>query len=124
MQRKVHISRILLVVSLMFTIVFQFAHSYTHMSKTKSYVLEHGNHNHFTEKSKVASNTFEWNENHHVLEKCFQCDVIPHVAILSEVVSWSAIDSSVLKHIQDIAIQQFTPLSHVYFSLRAPPVFV
>lgn len=124
MQRKIQIARLLLVVSFMFTIVFQFAHSFTHMTKATSYVLEHGTHDHFSEKTEITKNVFEWKEHHHSLEKCFQCEMIPHSAILPEVISFTTIDVMRVEKTQQVVIQQFTPLSHVYFSLRAPPTFV
>jgi putative GTP pyrophosphokinase len=124
MQRKIHIARFLLVVSFMFTMVFQFVHSLEHAVNTSRYAKEHANHTHFIEKRSCAEKTFEWKVNHHSLEKCFACDMIPSTAVVADITSVDFLHVEINKKVQDDVVQQFIPLSHVYYSLRAPPATV
>ena len=124
MQRKVQIARFLLVVSFMFTIVFQFTHSIGHIIKTNSYITEHHDHDHFQKKTEVTKNVLEWKEHHDVLEHCFHCEVIPHSAILPDLIQFNLFEDVQAEKVQQLVVSQFTPLSHVYFSLRAPPAVI
>jgi putative GTP pyrophosphokinase len=109
----------------MFTMVFQFVHSLEHAINTNRYVKEHAEHTHFTEqRSSSIAKTFEWKESHHSLEKCFACDMIPSSAVVTEITSIDFPQVEIIKKVQDVVVQQFIPLSHVYYSLRAPPTIV
>lgn len=122
MQRKKNIARILLVVSVLFTIVFQFVHSYEHLVSTVRYEREHSTHAHFNEKRSDSTEQLTFKEVHDQLDQCFACDTILNQAILSELFSFDFSQFKVIKEVQDFVSLRVIPLSQIYFSLRAPPV--
>ncbi|APA91925.1 MULTISPECIES: hypothetical protein [unclassified Myroides] len=122
MQAKKNISRILLVVAIMFTIVFQFMHSFEHIVSSVEYEKEHSTHAHFNESRGDLSDQLTFKEAHSQLDKCFVCDTILNPAITSDVLSVEFITYDVARSVQDIVSLSIIPLSQVFFSLRAPPV--
>lgn len=122
MQAKKNIARILLVVAIMFTIVFQFVHSYEHIVSSVEYKREHSTHAHFTEKRGDHLDQLTFKEAHSQLDKCFVCDTILNPAITSDILSVEFTTFDVAKEVQDIVSLSIIPLSQVFFSLRAPPV--
>ncbi|MTG96773.1 MULTISPECIES: hypothetical protein [Myroides] len=123
MQRRINIARVLLIVAVLFTTVFQFIHSYEHVTSFISYANEHSTHAHFNEKREDSGNRLEYKVNHNELEKCFACDII----IPADTTPILELAFSSFEHhekVQQEVVQTFIPLSHVYYSLRAPPVFV
>ncbi|MEK6450436.1 MULTISPECIES: hypothetical protein [Myroides] len=124
MQRKKNIARILLMVAFMFTIVFQFVHSYEHIFSSSTYEKEHSSHAHFHEKRSDNGHTLQLKEHHGQLEKCFACDVIITPYIQADIMEVDFVNFELSQKVQDLAILEFIPLSHVYYSLRAPPANV
>ncbi len=124
MQRKKNIARILLMVAFMFTIVFQFIHSYEHVLSSVTYEKEHASHAHFHEKRNDNGNVLQLKSYHSQLDKCFACDVIITPYIQADILEVDFINFELSQKVQDLAVLEFTPLSHVYFSLRAPPAIV
>lgn len=106
----------------MFTIVFQFVHSYEHISASFEYEKEHSTHTHFTEKRGDHTNQITFTETHSQLDKCFVCDTILNPAITTDILSIDFSTYEVAMEVQSLISLSVTPLSHVYFSLRAPPV--
>lgn len=124
MQGKKNIARILLVVAFMFTIVFQFIHSYEHILSSVIYEKEHASHAHFHEKRSDHGSALQLTEHHGQLDKCFACDVIITPCIQANILEVDFVNFELSQKVQDLAILEFTPLSHIYFSLRAPPAVV
>lgn len=122
MEKRRNIARVLLVVSFMFTIVFQFIHSFEHISSFVAYEEEHSTHAHFTEHREQLSTQLEWKENHGQLDKCFACDSILVPSLSADILDITFDSFPVLEKVQEVVVNTFVPLSHVYYSLRAPPV--
>ncbi|MGG5505830.1 MULTISPECIES: DUF2946 family protein [unclassified Myroides] len=117
------IARILLVVAFMFTTVFQLVHSYQHISTAVAYESEHRTHAHYTE-GRGNNNSAQFIEDHGHVDHCFVCDSIPTSGLEPVYMEWQGIAYQTIQQVQEEMTLLFTPLSHVYYSLRAPPVFV
>lgn len=124
MRKRNYIAKILLVVALMFTMVFQFTHSYSHILSGVLYEQGHSSHAHFTEKREDSGKTLEWKTKHSSAEKCFACDFVLNPSIVTAIEDISFYNFEVVKKAQDLLSQCFIPLSHIYYSLRAPPFTV
>ncbi|MEC4113016.1 hypothetical protein [Myroides pelagicus] len=123
MRERKNIAGVLLIVTIMFTMVFQFIHSYEHIATFISYEKEHGTHAHFHEQRGDSKVALEYKVNHNDIEKCFACDtLIPANTVAIYTFSPNLFLS--IEKVQSEVIDTFTPLSHVYYSLRAPPVIV
>ncbi|MBB1139516.1 DUF2946 domain-containing protein [Myroides sp. WP-1] len=117
------IARILLVVAFMFTTVFQLVHSYQHISTAVAYENEHRTHAHYTE-GRGENSSVQLIEDHGHVDHCFACDSIPTSGLEPVYVEWQSISYQTTQQVQEEVTLLFTPLSHVYYSLRAPPVLV
>lgn len=124
MRKRNCIARILLLVAFMFTIVFQFTHSYSHILSGILYEKEHSTHTHFTEKREDSNKKLEWKDAHSALEKCFSCDFVLNPSLVAAIEEVDFYNCEVVKKVQDISSQRFIPLSQIYYSLRAPPFLV
>lgn len=123
MSRKKMIARILLVVAFLFTTVFQLVHSYQHISTAVAYEQEHRTHSHY-EEERDDYGIVQLTENHNHADHCFVCDSIPTSGLEPIQVTWQSMVYQTSQEVQEDVILFFTPLSHVYYSLRAPPVNV
>ena len=123
MSRKKMIARILLVVAFLFTTVFQLIHSYQHISTAVAYENEHRTHAHYTEK-RVDYGGVQLTEDHSHSDHCFVCDSIPTSGLAPVQIEWQSMAFQTIQQVQEDVTLLFTPLSHVYFSLRAPPAVV
>lgn len=121
MQAKKNIARILLVVAIMFTVVFQFVHSYEHIAASFEYEKEHSTHAHFTEKRAEHTSQITFTEKHSQLDKCFVCDTILNPAITTDILSFDFMSFDIVKAVQDVVSLSVVTLSQIFFSLRAPP---
>ncbi len=124
MEIKKNIARILLVVSVMFTIIFQLVHTYEHIESTIAYENEHASHDQCMTKTTTDIKDFQWKEHHQQMDHCFACDFILNTAILPSSQDFDLTPVEVATKVQDEVILHFIPLSHVYYSLRAPPALV
>ncbi|TDS65291.1 hypothetical protein [Myroides indicus] len=124
MQRKNYIARVLLLVAFMFTIVFQFTHSYSHILSSVLYENEHSTHAHFNEKREDTGKTLEWKEKHSPIEKCFACNFILNPCLSVDIEQIVFYNYETIRKVQDAISERFIPLSHIYYSLRAPPFTV
>ncbi|WP_410878208.1 DUF2946 domain-containing protein [Myroides sp. DW712] len=115
------IARVLLVVAFLFTTVFQLVHSYQHISTAVAYEQEHRSHAHYTE-NRSDRNGVQLTEDHGHTDHCFVCDSIPTSGLEPVYVEWQSIVYQTIEQSQEVVILLFTPLSHVYYSLRAPPI--
>ena len=73
---KRNIARILLIVSIMFTVVFQLVHTYEHIESAIVYENEHGTHDHYNNKTASLDEGFQRKEHHQKIDHCFVCDFI------------------------------------------------
>ncbi len=121
MSRKKMIARILLVVAFLFTTVFQLFHSYQHISTAIAYENEHRTHAHFSE-SRGDYGGVQLTEDHSHADHCFACDSIPTSGLEPIQVEWQCLTYQTIQEVQEEVVFRFTPLAHVYYSLRAPPV--
>jgi len=121
MSRKKLIARVLLVVAFLFTTVFQLVHSYQHISIAVTYEQEHSTHIHYTE-SRNDQKEVQLTEDHSHPNHCFACDSIPTSGLEPVYMEWQAMVYQTIQEKQEEVTLSFTPLSHVYYSLRAPPV--
>ncbi|WP_413511220.1 DUF2946 domain-containing protein [Myroides odoratus] len=117
------IARILLVVAFLFTTVFQLVHSYQHISAAVAYEQEHRTHAHYIEK-RGSDTSSQLTEDHSHSDHCFACDSIPTSGLVPIQIEWQSVVYQTIQEVQEEKILLFTPLSHVYYSLRAPPVTV
>ena len=117
------IARVLLVVAFLFTTVFQLVHSYQHISIAVAYEQEHHTHAHYTE-GRSDYGGVQLTEDHSHMEHCFACDFIPTSGLEPVQIEWHAVANQTIQEVQEEVTLLFTPLSHVYYSLRAPPVLV
>lgn len=121
MKRKNVISKLLLVIALLFTVVFQFAHSISHFSaditpisleKPVQLVSQKDNHgNHISTAD-------------HSTEKCFACDFFLSPFLQAETTVFQVWENDGIPQVKTavvVAIHQYTT---IYFSLRAPPVLI
>ena len=115
------IARVLLVVAFLFTTVFQLVHSYQHISTAVAYEQEHHTHAHYTENRRDQKGA-QLTENHSHIDHCFACDSIPTSGLEPVHLEWQAMVYQTIHETQEAVTLLFTPLSHVYYSLRAPPV--
>ncbi|MGS4346293.1 DUF2946 domain-containing protein [Myroides odoratus] len=115
------IARVLLVVAFLFTTVFQLVHSYQHISTAVAYEQEHRSHAHYTE-DRSDQNGVQLTEDHGHIDHCFVCDSIPTSGLEPVYIEWQSIVYQTIEQTQEATTLLFTPLSHVYYSLRAPPV--
>lgn len=123
MERKKNIARILLVVAVLFTTVFQLVHSYQHISSAVAYELEHESHTACKEKTSL-NNGVQLTENHNHQEHCFACDFIPTSGLEAAQLDVQFTTYQTIQKVQEGVQFKFVPLAHVYYSLRAPPVMV
>ncbi|WP_230848037.1 DUF2946 family protein [Myroides odoratus] len=123
MSRKKMIARVLLVVAFLFTTVFQLVHSYQHISTAVAYEQEHHTHAHYTE-GRSDHGGVQLTEDHSHMDHCFACDFIPTSGLEPVQMEWHTVAYQTIQEVQEEVTLLFTPLSHVYYSLRAPPVWV
>ncbi|MGQ8867929.1 DUF2946 family protein [Myroides sp. TSA_177.3] len=123
MSRKKMIARVLLVVAFLFTTVFQLVHSYQHISTAVAYEQEHRTHAHYTE-GRSDHGGVQLTEDHSHMDHCFACDFIPTSGLEPVQMEWHTVAYQTIQEVQEEVTLLFTPLSHVYYSLRAPPVWV
>lgn len=121
MEIKRNIARLLLIVSVMFTIVFQLVHTYEHIESTISYEKEHGSHDQCMKQSTTVNKDFQWKEHHQKMDHCFACDFILTPSIVPAPLDWQFVSYEITQKVQEDVILSFVPLAHVYYSLRAPP---
>ena len=120
MLKTKYISRILLAFACMFIFVFQGMHTIEHTLSIKEYQSTHGTHEHFTQ-SRNDSSEFQWQEDHGYLDHCFVCDNMLSPLILSSTLELEQLKLEQILKKQQLDCERFTKLSHIYFSLRAPP---
>lgn len=108
----------------MFTVIFQLSHTLEHFIEVNAYEKEHRLHSHFNQKREYVHTKLEYNVHHNTLSDCFACD-----HMLNPYIGVDPIEFIVLEEImvfKAITLQQhnFTLPLTLFFSLRAPPVFV
>lgn len=124
MMIRKNIARILLIVTIMFTVIFQLVHTYEHIESAIVYENEHGTHDHYINKATALDEGFQWKEHHQEAEHCFVCDFILNKAILPSKQDIALTATEIESKVQNEVILRFIPLSHVYYSLRAPPALI
>lgn len=118
MKRKNAISKLLLVTALLFTVVFQFAHSLAHFSEeikpvSQVQMLE------ISQQKEDHSTHFSTAE--HDLEKCFACDFFLSPFLQTENLVFQVLESTYYNPIKELIEVPFFQYTSIYFSLRAPP---
>lgn len=112
----------------MFTVVFHFVHSVSHISSSLSIThqieeelaFEHA-HASVDVTKDGAQPTWHMSTS---IDKCFVCDSFLSPFISTDIVSFETYSFSVFAKVQLVKAQEYTSLSLIYFSLRAPPLFV
>ena len=112
----------------MFTVVFHFVHSVSHISSSLSitHQIEEEltfEHTHaFVDVAKDGTQP-TWHKSTSI-DKCFVCDSFLSPFISADIVGLEAYVFSVFEKIQTVKSQVYPSLSLIYFSLRAPPLAV
>ncbi len=118
MKSKNAISKLLLITALLFTVVFQFAHSLSHFSddlhsftdvKTPA----------FTSQEDHQSAHFSTAE--HGMEKCFACDFFLSPFLQTESLVFQVLENAHYNPIKNLIEVPFYTVTSIFFSLRAPP---
>lgn len=123
MKRKIFISRILLAVTLLFTVVFHLSHLVEHFKELNAYEKEHHLHAHFNQKREQVQRNLEFTTHHDTLSDCFACDHMLNPYIGVDVLEFDVLEPRILPTAIFSKQHVFSVPLVVYFSLRAPPVF-
>ena len=124
MQSKKNISKFLFVVALLFTVVFQFVHTLSHAfndHKTITLLEQHLAEN--VDEEDHFTGVAEWHTDHQI-EKCFACDFFLSPFITTETLDFNLLQVQTASKAQDLVSLSLIPLGQIYYSLRAPPVFI
>lgn len=118
MKSKNAISKLLLITALLFTVVFQFAHSLSHFSDdlhsftdVKTVTLTSQNDNQSTHFSTAE----------HAMEKCFACDFFLSPFLQTESLVFQVVENTHYNPIKTLVEVPFYTVTSIFFSLRAPP---
>ena len=109
----------------MFSMVFHFVHSATHIFNSQSFSHEmegelEDHHSHGVLEWNKKNTQAEWLSATSV-EKCFVCDSFLSPFITTDVLSFELVQYQILDKVQTIKGQSYATLNFIYFSLRAPP---
>lgn len=110
----------------MFSMVFHFVHSATHIFNSQS--LAHQMEGEY--ESHHSHGTLEWNKKNTqaewlsatTVEKCFVCDSFLSPFLSSDILSFDILQYQVFNKVQTLKVQVYPTLNFIYFSLRAPPI--
>lgn len=118
MKSKNAISKLLLITALLFTVVFQFAHSLSHFSADitpisleKVEKLAAQKDHHFKHISAAE----------HDSEKCFACDFFLSPFLQAESMDFQVLENTPIASLKMAIVTSLSQQSTFYFSLRAPP---
>lgn len=124
MHKQKSISQFLLFVALLFTVVFQFVHGFSHLINYRSdgeglqYALSmYGSSE--TDGDMDDNSVFQAQ---HQRESCFACDFFISPCVLVDELSIAEVNMRNVIQKQEVVAQRIIPFAHLYFSLRAPPV--
>ncbi len=119
MKSKNAISKLLLITALLFTVVFQFAHSLSHFSAEIEPISLHK-----AVKTSVKSDqhTHDVSADEHSSEKCFACDFFLSPFLQAESLAFHVLEMSRAHLVKELVIVPFYQFTSIYYSLRAPPL--
>lgn len=124
MYKQKSISQFLLFVALLFTVVFQFVHGFSHLVNYQSdgEGLQYALSRYVSCETEGDMDDNSVFQAQHQRESCFACDFFISPCVLAEVLSIAEVSVGEAIQKQGAVVQQVIPLAHLYFSLRAPPV--
>lgn len=112
----------------MFTVVFHFVHSVSHISNSLSFTHQIEEelafeHTHASVDMTKDDAQPTWQKSTSI-DKCFVCDSFLSPFISTASVSFEVYHYPIFEKVQTVKVQEYPSLSFIYFSLRAPPLFV
>ncbi|MCG2610182.1 hypothetical protein LZZ90_01525 [Flavobacterium sp. SM15] len=115
MNKKLQNLSLSLLISILFAILFQSAHSFEHLAK--QFTQEHCDHKYDPSKT-------EFTHSHHNFDDCFVCEFSFSNYIPVEFFSFSFHQTPVAKSLMFFNSEKPIVFSGSFFSLRAPPCFI